>query len=281
MSLAEVVAAAGDATLDGFLWRLQVDLKLDWLVGIEESDRDPGLVITLTPLSEPSSPVPAWTRTTSVDYPTSLADIYETVRQLRPTFFGLSGLDVATENDALTDPTAAALHLIRTLGISPGGSAGAAHYGATTLLVRHLRVLQKDVRFSFIAHHGVHMDLRTDDRLTRQIAQTYTAGKRPSQRMFDTTPKKVNAFLQEFVPAWTVKDLRTLRCSTLAEEEIARIDEQWECPQNAEQLQRYMRDVAKFVASKVGNRWQIHLEWNINPALFDHWRAAAGAEAEV
>ena len=176
----------------------------------------------------------------------------------------------------MTDPAAAVLHLIRTLGISPGGSQGAAHYGATTLLVRHIEVLQKAVRFSFTAHHGVQMDLRTDDPLTRQIARTYAVDKRPSDRLFDTTPKKVNAYLQRFLPGYTVKDLRTSLCCTLARVEIARIDAEREYPQNVEELELYMRDVAKFVASEVGNRWQAHLEANINPKLFDHWRAAAG-----
>lgn len=132
------------------------------------------------------------------------------------------------------------------------------------------------MRFSFTAHHGVNMDLRTADPLTRQIARTYTVDKRLSDRLFDTTPKKVNAYLQRFLPGYTVKDLRTSLCCTLAKVEIARIDAQREYPQNVEELKLYMRDVAKFVAAKVGNRWQAHLEANINPKLFDHWRAAAG-----
>ena len=122
------------------------------------------------------------------------------------------------------------------------------------------------------------MVLRSDDPLTRRIAQTYTRGNRPSERLFDTTPKEVNAYMQRFLPGFTVRNLRTMLCTTLAEEEIARIDEQWEYPENAEQLRLYIRDVAKFVAAKVGNTWQGHLAANIDPKLFDHWRAAAGVE---
>jgi hypothetical protein len=317
-SLDQVVAAAGNATVDDFLVRIDAELEIDVHVGIEESDSDSGIVIKIAPMYEsPGARLlmgmeprePAWIRTVLVRYPTSLAEIDNILCRLdaeqrrewegdddledrlgepcqpgdRPGAdsppVSLSDLDMAIADDALTNATAAALHLIRILGISPGGSPGATHYGATTLLVRHVKILQKTVRFSFTAHHGAKMDLRSDDPLIRQIAQTYTAGKRASERLFDTSPKKLNAYMQRFLSGYTVKDLRTILCTTLAEEEISRIDEQWEYPENPEQLKLYVREVAKFVAAKVGNTWQSHLAANIDPRLFDHWRAAAGVEA--
>jgi hypothetical protein len=81
MSLAQV-AAAGDATLDDFLERLDADLALNVHVGIAESDPYPGFVIRSHPCTNPCRLTPHGSARHLVRYPTSLTEIYEIVRRL-------------------------------------------------------------------------------------------------------------------------------------------------------------------------------------------------------
>ena len=81
-SLHQVVAAAGDASLDDVIESLYCDLELDGHLGIEGPDHEFGLVIKISPLYESMSPNPAWLRRTLVKYPTTLAEIYAIARRL-------------------------------------------------------------------------------------------------------------------------------------------------------------------------------------------------------
>jgi len=81
-SLDQVVAAAGDASLDDFLDSLYCDLELDIHFGIEESDHEAGLIIKTAPMYESMSSDPEWIRKTLVRYPTTLTEIYAIVRRL-------------------------------------------------------------------------------------------------------------------------------------------------------------------------------------------------------
>jgi DNA topoisomerase IB len=188
----------------------------------------------------------------------------------------LDGLDEAVERDAPDDDSAAALLLIRRLGMRPGserdtGAEKAAH-GATNLRARHVTVDGDDVHFDFVGKKGVHITVSTTDPLMAEVLRSRLAKRSGDERLFDTTEDKTRAYMRSAgVPAgFLLKDLRTVRANTLALREIAARGNA--TPRTKTEYRRWRKMVGEAVSAQLGNTPDMALSSYINPAVFAPWQ---------
>lgn len=188
----------------------------------------------------------------------------------------LDGLDEAIERDAPDNDSAAALLLIRRLGMRPGserdtGAEKAAH-GATNLRARHVTVDGDEVSFDFVGKKGVHIQVSTTDPLMAVILRSRLAKRSGDERLFDTSEDKTRAYMRSTgVPAgFLLKDLRTVRANTLALREIAARGNA--TPRTKTEYRRWRKMVGEAVSSQLGNTPDMALSSYINPAVFAPWQ---------
>ena len=108
------------------------------------------------------------------------------------------------------------------LRVGDGASKGRAR-GLTSLLVRHVDVSRRGLRFDFVGKDGVPYVRDTDVPAAVQAnVRAFLQGKGADQRVFDrVSPSDVNAFMgAEF----TAKDLRTRRASLAYEHALERLE---------------------------------------------------------
>lgn len=187
----------------------------------------------------------------------------------------LDKLDHAVERDAVVDDDAAALLLIRRLGMRPGSTrdtgADKQAHGATTLLARHVTVDGDQVEFDFTGKKGVHIRLSVTDPLIAEAVRARLATRSGEQPLFDTTEARVRAYMRSTgVPGeFLLKDLRTVRANVVALQEIkARGDA---APTSKAEFRRWRRQVAEKVAAQLGNTPTLALSAYINPVVFTPW----------
>lgn len=186
----------------------------------------------------------------------------------------LPKMDKAIQRDAMTNDDAAALMLIRKLGMRPGsdrdtGADKQAH-GATNLLAKHIKVSGSTTKFDFTGKKGVHIQLETDDPLIAKVIKKRLATKKGSQRVFDTTEERTRAYMKSTgIPeGFLLKDLRTVRANVIALEEI----EQYEgVPSTKTEFRRLRKEVAVVVSDQLGNTPALALSAYINPSVFAKW----------
>ncbi len=186
----------------------------------------------------------------------------------------LDKLDHAVERDAADNDDAAALLLIRRLGMRPGsnrdtGSKVQAH-GATNLLARHVVVDGDTVRFDFTGKKGVHIKLQVEDRLIAQAVSARLARRSGDQQLFDTTEERTRAYMRStgMPDGFLLKDLRTVRANVVALREIAA---RRGPPRTKAEFQRWRREVAVAVSGELGNTPTLALSSYINPTVFGGW----------
>lgn len=186
----------------------------------------------------------------------------------------LDKLDHALERDAASNDDAAALLLIRRLGMRPGsdrdtGAAQQAH-GATNLLARHVTVDGDQVGFDFTGKKGVHIRLSTSDPLIADAIAARLARRGPDERLFDTDENRTRAYMHSTgVPTdLLLKDLRTLHANVVALREIQARDG---TPASKAEFRRWRKEVAEQVAAELGNTPALALASYINPTVFHRW----------
>lgn len=188
----------------------------------------------------------------------------------------LDKLDKALERDAMDNDDAAALLLIRRLGMRPGSNADTraekkAH-GATNLKARHVK-LNKDgtVTLDFIGKKGVHIVLNVDDLFIREVLEKRLRTRRGEQQIFNTNESRVRDYMKSTgVPAgFLLKDLRTVRANVIAVEEINKRGDA--VPKNKTEFRKWRREVAVAVSEQLGNTPALALSAYINPVVFSKW----------
>lgn len=203
---------------------------------------------------------------------------FERVRQLNE---HVDKLDHAVERDALTNDHAAALLLIRRLGMRPGSDrdtkAEAAAHGATNLRAKHVKVDGDRVRFNFVGKNGVPIKLSVKDPLVAEAIRRRLASKRGNDRLFGTTESKTRAYMQSTgVPAgFMLKDLRTLHANVVALQEVTR-PRRPKAPRTKAEFARWRKEVAEKVSARLGNTPAMALSAYINPSVFGPWVKGEG-----
>lgn len=184
-------------------------------------------------------------------------------------------LDHAVERDAATDDSAAALLLIRRLGMRPGsnrntGAKEQAH-GATNLRTSHVAVDGDTTTFDFIGKKGVHIQLATRDPLIASTVKARLDRLGPDVPLFDTTEDKTREYMRSTgVPAgFLLKDLRTLHANVVALRTIAARG--GAVPQTKTEFRQWRKAVAEAVSAELGNTPALALSAYINPTVFAPW----------
>ncbi len=187
----------------------------------------------------------------------------------------LDKLDHAIERDARDNDDAAALLLIRRLGMRPGSErstqAKVQAHGATNLRAKHVRVEGDTTHFDFIGKKGVHIQLRTDDPLIADVVRRRLATRGGDDRLFNTTENRTRDYMRSTgVPSgFLLKDLRTVRANVVALQEIGKHANA--VPRTKAEFQRWRREVATAVSAQLGNTPTLALSSYINPAVFGRW----------
>lgn len=183
-------------------------------------------------------------------------------------------LDFAIERDSGSNDDAAALALIRRLGMRPGsnsetGAAVQAH-GATNLKAKHIRINKDSVTLDFVGKKGVHIKLNTKDPLVMEILKSRKEGRSGNDQLFSTNEGRVRQYMQETgIPqGFMLKDLRTLHANVVALREVSRIRRK---PKNKTEFRKMRKDVAIKVSNELGNDPSMALSSYINPTVFNQW----------
>lgn len=187
----------------------------------------------------------------------------------------LTKLDHAIERDAMVDDNAAALLLIRRLGMRPGSNrdtgADKQAHGATNLLARHVTVDGERVRFDFTGKKGVRIQLETTDPLIAAVMRDRLGRRGPDDPLFATSEARTREYMRSTgVPGeFLLKDLRTVRANTVALREVKARGEA--VPKSKAEFQRWRKQVAERVAAQLGNTPALALSSYINPTVFTPW----------
>ena len=187
----------------------------------------------------------------------------------------MPAIDSALARDAGTNDDAAAVMLIRRMGLRPGSDAdtGAEKkaYGATNLLAGHTTVEGSVVRLRFTGKKGVNLDLEVDDPDLAKVIEPRLSGKAPGERLLATNERKTAAYLHRIDPAVKLKDLRTYRGTDIARQTVA----DYPAPTNRKTYTAATREVAVRVSRALGNTPAVALESYIDPDVFSPWRGVA------
>lgn len=184
----------------------------------------------------------------------------------------LPAIDRAISADAHHDDSAAALMLIRRMGLRPGSEAdtGAEKkaHGATNLRVRHVQLSPDgDVRLTFTGKKGVALDLKVHDREMAATLSSRMVGKSPDDRLFATNERKVGDYLHSTAPGFKVKDLRTWMGTDVARRAVAALP----TPNTSREYRSARATVGKQVSDVLGNTPTVALASYVDPTVFGPW----------
>lgn len=187
----------------------------------------------------------------------------------------LPDLDVALKED--DSDTAKALRLIRRMYLRPGSDRDTKSkvkaYGASNLLASHVQhdPTTGNVSLHFTGKKGVDINLPvTDPDLAAMLTQQIE-GKEPTDRLFDTDERKVNAMLDEHTGGdFLVKDLRTFGANERALEYMSQVTAP---PKTLAEFRKARLNIGRQVSAHLGNTPAMALSSYINPAVFAEWEA--------
>lgn len=187
----------------------------------------------------------------------------------------LDTLDERISKDVKTNDAAAAVLLIRHLGIRPSSGNAKGTYGATNLEARHVELLDDGrVRLNFLGKDKVRYNRVIDDPAIRAVLEQRMKGKAPNDRLFDTDEKAANAYLDDVLgDKFNVKDLRTVKANVTA---LAKI-ESMRKPRNAKEFKAAVSEVIKHVAKVLGNTPAVTKTNYVDPTVFAEWEIANAA----
>jgi DNA topoisomerase-1 len=177
-------------------------------------------------------------------------------------------IDAALESD--TSDTAAAIMLIRKMGLRPGSDrdtgAEVKAYGATNLERRHVTIEGDTVKLSFVGKKGVDIELEMADPQLARALQSRLDGPADG-RLFDTNERKANKWLKSVAPGFMAKDFRTALATS---EAMIAVDEM-PVPTSAQDYKRKRNQIGDMVAGMLGNTRTMALSSYINPDVFAAW----------
>lgn len=140
-------------------------------------------------------------------------------------------------------------------------------YGITTLLGKHVRVLDGDrVSFNFIGKHGVNIRKIIHDPILHRMMQERKKGS--YERLFTTSAEGLRDYMETKVQGFHPKDFRTHQGTSIAMLEV----EKRKVVKTDKEFKKVQRDVAKVVAKHLGNTPAVAIKNYIDPAVWDRLR---------
>jgi DNA topoisomerase-1 len=183
----------------------------------------------------------------------------------------IADIDYHLSQDAKTSDDAAALMLIRRLGLRPGSDSNTGAekkaYGATNLRVEHVSVDGDRVSLSFTGKKGVDLAFSVEDSELAEVLSPRLEGKQPGDKVFATNEKKTAAYMHFLAPGFKLKDLRTYYGTLHAYALV----EAMPVPSSKAALAKARREVAARVSERLGNTPTVALASYIDPTVFAKW----------
>lgn len=183
---------------------------------------------------------------------------------------------------AQTDPASAAALLMAQTALRPGNIASAekeGHYGATTMLAKHISFKGDKASIEFIGKHGRTNVAVVDDRETVSALKAHAAGKKPNEYLFNTSKEQVRAAVP---PGVKLKDLRTIAAATHAEQMLAGITptRTGNDRKDAREVVKILKSVSTSVAAKLNNTPAMARRSYIPPQIIIAWGEKHGLPAD-
>jgi DNA topoisomerase-1 len=183
--------------------------------------------------------------------------------------FVMPVVDAKLEKESMTSDTAAAMLLIRKMGLRPGSKtdtgADVQAFGASTLQRRHVQVTGDTVRLSFVGKEGVQNDLSIEDAHLAKVLKHRLKGKAGTDPIFSTNEVRMNRWVKDATGGdFKVKDFRT----HLATGEARAMVDAMPPPLTAKQHRAQQLAVSKHVSSILGNKPKQALTSYIDPSVF-------------
>jgi DNA topoisomerase-1 len=195
------------------------------------------------------------------------ADSYVRLRKLDER---MGNVDHRLSEEASGDDTAAAMMLVRKMGLRPGSTknTGASQYayGASTLERRHVAIEGDTVHLEFDSKKGGHTVLSHEDAELAAVLRVRLAGKAAGDRIFPKTDgRKMNRWVQDTAgDEYTVKDFRTHLGTSVAAALVADMP----VPMTAKEHRQQQLKVGAQVSRILGNTREESLKSYIDPAVF-------------
>jgi DNA topoisomerase-1 len=209
------------------------------------------------------------------------ADSYVRLRKLDER---MGNVDHRLSEEASEDDTAAAMMVVRKMGLRPGSTkntgADQYAYGASTLERRHVAIEGDIVHLEFDSKKGGHTVLAHEDAELAAVLRVRLAGKAGGDRLFPkTNDRKMNRWVKETAgDDYTVKDFRTHLGTSVAAALVADMPE----PMTAKEHRQQQLKVGAKVAAVLGNTREESLKSYIDPAVFGPVPGTApGATSEI
>ena len=183
--------------------------------------------------------------------------------------------------DAHVRDDASCMKLVMATGLRPGSDedtlAKVKAYGATTLQGRHVVEDNGRVRLVFTGKKGVALDIPVEDQAVAKDLLERKAAAGDGGKLFDTDSSRLRDYAHSMLDSgrFKPKDFRTLKGTETA---VAEIGERPERCSTVKEFKKRVIDVAKKVASKLGNTPSVALNSYINPSVWASIRPA-GMEA--
>ena len=208
-------------------------------------------------------------------------------------------LDAALKKDAQNDDNAAAVALMRVLGIRVNSQSEEAQaktktgksltkratliaqgkdpdepiYGASSLQARHVKIRGGKAYIEFNGKESVLNSHVTDDPTIVKALQKRVRGKKPNDRLFPgVSDKSTQKYIRQHLPGATNKDLRTYVATTIAVREM----EKRKPPKTPDEFEWAQAEIAATVALTLNNKGSESLGSYIAGPVWDKWKSNAG-----
>lgn len=178
-------------------------------------------------------------------------------------------VDTKLTAEAMSSDTAAAMMLIRKMGLRPGSTkdtrAQEQAYGASTLLRRHVQVSGDIVKLEFTGKKAVKIKLELEDPELARVLKRRLRGKGGDERIFDTNGDRMNRWVRDATGGeFKVKDFRTHMATATA----AAIVADMEAPKTPAARRAQELHVGDAVSKLLGNSRKQALTSYIDPTVF-------------
>lgn len=165
------------------------------------------------------------------------------------------------------------LALVMATGIRPGSDmdtqAKVKAYGATTLEGRHIQKKGDQVWLEFVGKKGVPLSIPVFDSAVSDMLMKRKEAVGDNGRIFNTDSSKLLSHTHTLDGGgFKTKDFRTHLATTLATKLVANEKP----PSSKTEYKKKVKDVAKSVATALGNTPTVALQSYISPFVFSAWR---------
>jgi DNA topoisomerase-1 len=204
---------------------------------------------------------------------------FERIKELDAQFDRVRAENAANmkSGDERTAEHAACAALVMTMGLCPGSDedtgAKVKAYGATTLLGSHVVREGSDVYLRFTGKKGVDNNLPVTDRVLARMLTERAAKAGPDGKLFSEVSGKSLLDYTHTLDGggFKTKDFRTLLGTREAMVKMKSVS----APTTDRGYRKAVMEVAKHVATRLGNTPTVALQSYISPAIFAPWRAVA------